>query len=104
MEISVVIPAKNEEDNVQPLIAEIISALDGVADYEIVFVDESMGFGVRFSFSRNYPEKINQLWFCFVLLGNPISLKAQREQARKELQKFNARRMGSRIRFSPRIH
>lgn len=41
MEISVVIPAKNEEDNVEPLIAEIKSALDGVvADYEIVYVDD----------------------------------------------------------------
>jgi dolichol-phosphate mannosyltransferase len=40
VELSVVIPAKNEEDNVIPLIAEIHSALDGVADYEIVYVDD----------------------------------------------------------------
>ena len=40
MELSVVIPAKNEEDNVIPLIAEVYSALDGVADYEIVYVDD----------------------------------------------------------------
>ena len=40
MGISIVIPAKNEEDNVESLIDEIVSALDGVADYEIIVVDD----------------------------------------------------------------
>lgn len=40
MEVSVVIPAKNEADNVKPLIAEINSVLDGIASYEIVYVDD----------------------------------------------------------------
>lgn len=40
MEISVVIPAKNEENNVEPLIGEIFSTLEGTVDYEIVYVDD----------------------------------------------------------------
>jgi glycosyltransferase involved in cell wall biosynthesis len=40
VEISIVIPAKNEEDNVEPLIFEILAALDGVAEFEIVYVDD----------------------------------------------------------------
>jgi len=40
VEVSIVIPAKNEEDNVEPLISEIMTALDGVAEFEIVYVDD----------------------------------------------------------------
>jgi len=40
VEVSIVIPAKNEEDNVEPLISEIMVALDGVAEFEIVYVDD----------------------------------------------------------------
>ena len=40
MEVSIVIPAKNEEDNVEPLILEIMTALDGVAEFEVVYVDD----------------------------------------------------------------
>ena len=40
MEVSIVIPAKNEEDNVEPLITEIVVALEKVAEYEIVYVDD----------------------------------------------------------------
>jgi glycosyltransferase involved in cell wall biosynthesis len=40
MELSIVIPARNEAPNVAPLVAEIRVALDGVADYEIVYVDD----------------------------------------------------------------
>ncbi len=38
-ELSVVITVMNEEDNIQPLISEIRSALSGI-DYEVVFVDD----------------------------------------------------------------
>lgn len=38
--LSVVVPVRNEEDNIAPLIAEIRSALDGVVDYEIVYVND----------------------------------------------------------------
>src|SRR5438105_868908 len=40
MDLSVVIPVKNEAGNIAPLVAEIAAALDGLVDYEIVFVDD----------------------------------------------------------------
>ena len=40
MDLSVVIPVKNEAGNIAPLVAEIIAALDGRARYEIVYVDD----------------------------------------------------------------
>jgi dolichol-phosphate mannosyltransferase len=40
MELSIVIPARNEAPNVAPLVAEIRAALDGVADYEIIYIDD----------------------------------------------------------------
>ena len=39
-QLSVVVPVRNEQDNVQPLIAEICAALNGVIDYEIIYVDD----------------------------------------------------------------
>jgi dolichol-phosphate mannosyltransferase len=38
--LSVVVPVHNEQDNVLPLAAELRAALDGVIDYEVVFVDD----------------------------------------------------------------
>jgi len=40
MELSVVIPVKNEAGNIAPLVAEIAAALDNLLDYEIVYVDD----------------------------------------------------------------
>jgi dolichol-phosphate mannosyltransferase len=40
MDLSVVIPVKNEAGNIAPLVAEIIAALDGLLAYEIVYVDD----------------------------------------------------------------
>lgn len=40
MDLSVVIPARNEAPNVAPLVAEIRRALDGPLAYEIVYVDD----------------------------------------------------------------
>jgi dolichol-phosphate mannosyltransferase len=40
MNISVVIPVKNEAANVAPLFREIRSSLDGLAAYEVIFVDD----------------------------------------------------------------
>ena len=40
MRISVVIPAKNEEENLKPLIEEIYRALTGVANFEVIYVDD----------------------------------------------------------------
>lgn len=38
--ISVVVPVKDEEENVIPLATEIVAALDGVENFEIVYVDD----------------------------------------------------------------
>ncbi|HEX3861398.1 MAG TPA: glycosyltransferase family 2 protein [Stellaceae bacterium] len=40
MDLSVVIPVKNEAGNIAPLVAEITAALDGAVPYEIVYVDD----------------------------------------------------------------
>jgi dolichol-phosphate mannosyltransferase len=40
MDISVVIPVRNEAGNIAPLVAEIAAALDGHALYEIIYVDD----------------------------------------------------------------
>jgi dolichol-phosphate mannosyltransferase len=41
MDLSIVIPVKNEAGNITPLVAEIVAALDPTgADYEIVYVDD----------------------------------------------------------------
>lgn len=40
MDLSVVIPVKNEAENLAPLIAEIHRALDGLVGFEIVYVDD----------------------------------------------------------------
>ena len=38
--LSVVVPVFNEEDNVAPLVGEIVAALRGKVDFEIVYVDD----------------------------------------------------------------
>jgi glycosyltransferase involved in cell wall biosynthesis len=38
--VSIVVPVRNEADNVAPLIAEIIGALDGRWNYEIIYVND----------------------------------------------------------------
>src|SRR5215472_18132563 len=43
MDLSIVVPAFNEADNVAPLVAEIHAALDGLLNYEIVYVDDGSG-------------------------------------------------------------
>lgn len=40
IELSVVVPVHNERDNVAPLIAEIVAALRGRIDFEIVYIDD----------------------------------------------------------------
>lgn len=39
-QLSVVVPVHNEEDNVAPLVGEIVAALRGHIDFEIVYVDD----------------------------------------------------------------
>jgi glycosyltransferase involved in cell wall biosynthesis len=38
--VSIVVPVRNEADNIAPLIAEIASALDGRWAYEIIYVND----------------------------------------------------------------
>lgn len=38
--VSIIVPVRNEADNIAPLIDEIAAALDGRWDYEIVYVDD----------------------------------------------------------------
>jgi dolichol-phosphate mannosyltransferase len=40
MDLSVVIPVRDEAANVAPLVAELRAALDGLLDYEILYVDD----------------------------------------------------------------
>src|SRR5207302_1706003 len=40
MDLSVVIPVKNEAGNIAPLVAEIAAALDGIVEYEILYIDD----------------------------------------------------------------
>jgi dolichol-phosphate mannosyltransferase len=40
IELSVVVPVHDEAENIGPLIAEVVGALDGVTEYEIVCVDD----------------------------------------------------------------
>ncbi|WP_135081694.1 glycosyltransferase family 2 protein [Terasakiella sp. SH-1] len=39
-ELSVIVPVKNEAENIQPLVGEIMAALEGRIEYEIVYVDD----------------------------------------------------------------
>jgi dolichol-phosphate mannosyltransferase len=52
MDLSVVIPVKNEATNVAPLVAELRAALDGLLDYEIVFVDDGSEDGTAAEVAR----------------------------------------------------
>jgi dolichol-phosphate mannosyltransferase len=40
MDLSIVIPARNEAENVAPLIREIRATLDGIVEYELIVVDD----------------------------------------------------------------
>ena len=40
-QLSVVVPVHNEQDNVAPLVGEIVAALRGVLPFEIVYVDDT---------------------------------------------------------------
>lgn len=40
MELTVVIPVYNEEDNIEPLLKEVTTALEVCGDYEVIYVDD----------------------------------------------------------------
>ena len=52
MDLSVVIPVKDEAANVAPLVAEIRAALDGLLDYEILYVDDGSEDGTAAEVAR----------------------------------------------------
>lgn len=43
--ISIVIPAKDERENIQPLVDEIYAALQGQYDFEIIYIDDGSSDG-----------------------------------------------------------
>jgi dolichol-phosphate mannosyltransferase len=58
MDLSLVIPVRNEAPNVAPLVAEIRRALDGRIDYEIVYVDDGSSDGTAAAIedlARDFP-------------------------------------------------
>ena len=57
--VSVVVPVYNEQDNVAPLVGEIVTALRGVVPFEIVYVDDCSKDGtlaVLQALKRDVPE------------------------------------------------
>ena len=47
MHLSVVIPVRNEAENILPLLAEIHAALEGGGEFEVVYVDDGSSDGTR---------------------------------------------------------
>jgi dolichol-phosphate mannosyltransferase len=45
MNLSVVVPVRNEAENIDPLLAEIHAALDGRVEFEVVYVDDGSDDG-----------------------------------------------------------
>ncbi|HUC42029.1 MAG TPA: glycosyltransferase, partial [Gemmatimonadales bacterium] len=60
MELSLVVPAYNERDNLAPLLEEIAAALDGaVPSYEVIVVDDGSTDGTLEALKtlrRQYPQ------------------------------------------------
>lgn len=38
--LSVVVPVKNEQDNIEPLVREIVAALQGITEFEMVYIND----------------------------------------------------------------
>ena len=52
MDLSVVIPVKNEAENIASLTGEIGAALDGLVEYEILYVDDGSSDATAAEISR----------------------------------------------------
>lgn len=61
--VSIVVPVRNEENNISPLIAEIASALDGRWNYEIVYVNDGStdGTAVRLADEMRARQNLRQI-------------------------------------------
>jgi dolichol-phosphate mannosyltransferase len=58
VQLSVVVPVRNEQDNVLPLLAEIHAALEGKADFEVIYVNDGSTDGTAGRLAeamRQYP-------------------------------------------------
>jgi dolichol-phosphate mannosyltransferase len=56
MELSVVIPVRNEAENIAALVGEVRAALDGLCAYEIVYVDDGSTDGTAAEILRLTPQ------------------------------------------------
>jgi dolichol-phosphate mannosyltransferase len=56
-DVSVVVPVRNEADNIAPLVAEISAALTGRWRFEIVYVNDGSSDGTEAALARLAPEK-----------------------------------------------
>ena len=68
MEISVVIPVYNEEENVEPLVREIEAALSALGkSYEIVIVDDGSNDGtfLKLKELHEYLKQLKVFKMCF---------------------------------------
>jgi dolichol-phosphate mannosyltransferase len=61
--VSIVVPVRNEADNIAPLIAEITAALDGRWNYEIIYVNDGSTDGTadRLKAAMNERKNLRQL-------------------------------------------
>ena len=65
--ISVVVPVFNEEENIYPLAQEIGSALKGICDYEIIFVNDSSADATTVTLTKlkNEISSINSVYLVY---------------------------------------
>lgn len=61
MLVSVVVPAKNEKDNIAPLVAEIVNAVAPLVDFEIIYVDDGSDDGTLEELYRVAEDEKNHL-------------------------------------------
>jgi dolichol-phosphate mannosyltransferase len=47
LQLSIVVPVRNEADNILPLVAEIHAALEGKSEFEVIYVDDGSSDGTR---------------------------------------------------------
>jgi dolichol-phosphate mannosyltransferase len=57
MDLSIVIPVRNEAGNIAPLVGEITAALDGAVNYEIIYVDDGSSDGTAGEIRRLAAER-----------------------------------------------
>ena len=67
--VSVVVPVRNEADNIAPLIAEIAAALDGRWAYEIVYVNDGSTDATAERLAAARAERANLREICHAKSG-----------------------------------